>query len=130
VNPTNKSEVANDTLFWVHRIEWRYPTESSALDAAQLRQAVQEALASCAPLEVNNDYDIFRFVALRVLLNPEQKRSPLIQGALVRTLSNLDWDCTKRLDFVYKHIVGRSVLSPETDFGRDFAPTNQIGRVV
>jgi hypothetical protein len=126
----NQSENRNDTLFWVHRVEWRYPKESNELNAAQLRQAVQEALASCAPLEIDNDYDIFRFVALRVLLTPEQTQSHLIQGAVVRTLSNLDWDCTKRLDFVYKHIVGRAVLFPETDFGRDFAPTNWIGRAL
>jgi hypothetical protein len=61
-------------------------------------------------------------VALRVLLTPEQRQSGLIQGVLVRVLGHLDWPSTKRLDFVYNHVVGRPVSPNEMDFGADFAP--------
>lgn len=89
----------------------------------KLLEMVQATLSTCPTLEIVDDEDIFRYAALRVLLTPEQKQSPLIQGVLVRILSNLDWDSKKRLDFVYKHVVGRPVSPQETNFGKYFPPT-------
>ena len=117
------SDTVNDTsssLLWLRRVQWRYPKETRAMDEAQILEMIKEALSTCLRLEIIDEKDILRYVALRVLLTPEQKQSSLIAGVLLRILSNLDWDSKKRLDFVYKHVVGRPVSKKETDFSKFF----------
>jgi hypothetical protein len=123
MNQNDQAGSAEQILLWVRRLQWRYPTQTKMIVEAKLAAMVQEALSSCKALEIADEKEVFRFVALRVLLTQEQRQSPLIQGVLVRILSNLDWDSKKRLDFIYKHVVGRPVSSDEIDFGKDFAPT-------
>ena len=83
---------------------------------------VKASLSTCGTLRIADESDVLRYVALRILLTPQQKASRLIQGVLVRILSHPDWSSQKRLDFVYKHVVGRPVSPREQDFGRDFPP--------
>jgi hypothetical protein len=107
---------------WVKRLQGRYPEQTRVLDPAELLRRVRESLALCPPLEITEEKDIFRFLALSVLLTPEQKKSTLVEGVMRRILSNLDWDGTRRLDFLYKHLVGRPVSQNEMDFGPNFIP--------
>jgi hypothetical protein len=107
---------------WVRRLQWRHPREARAWREPELLETIRTALATCPELEIVEEADVLRYLALRVLLTPEQRRSPLLQGVLVRILGNLDWDAEKRLDFVYKHVVGRPVSPEEPDLGPGFAP--------
>ena len=111
-----------EELRWVKRLQGRYPEQTRGVDPAELRQRIREALAVCPALELTEEKDLFRFIALSVLLSPEQKKSRLVEGVMRRILANLDWDGAKRLDFLYKHLVGRPVSPDELDFGPSFIP--------
>ena len=107
---------------WAKRLRARYPDQTRELDDAQLEEVVRAALAACAPLEITETPDVFRTIALRVLVTPEQKQSKLVEGTLLRIMCNRAWSPKKRLDFVYKHLIGRSVAKDETNFGSAFVP--------
>jgi hypothetical protein len=111
-----------EEMRWVKRLQSRYPEPTRDIDPAELRTRVREALALSPTLEITEEKDLFRFIALGVLLTHEQKKSKLVEGVTRRILGNLDWDSTKRLDFLYKHLVGRPVSPDEMDFGPTFIP--------
>jgi hypothetical protein len=106
-------------------IRSRHPKESAQYSEAQLAEMVAASLATCGPLQIQEHEDILRYAALRVLITPEQRASPLIRGVAQRILSSLSWSPSKRLDFVYQHIVGRPVSANEPDFGPLFVPPRQ-----
>jgi hypothetical protein len=115
-------------LVWTRKLQERYPEKTANIDELRLLEMVRESLSSCEGLHLSEGNDVFRYIALRVLLTPEQRESRLIRGVLIRTLSYLEWESGKRLDFIYKHIVGRPVVQNETDFGALFVPeTKQAG---
>jgi hypothetical protein len=118
--PPSGSE--QEELRWVKRLQGRYPEQTRDLDPVELLMRVRESLVLCPSLEITEEKDIFRFLALSVLLTPEQKKSKLVEGVTRRILSNLDWDGTRRLDFLYKRLVGRPVSPNEMDFGPNFIP--------
>ncbi len=118
--PPSVSE--QEELRWVKRIQGRYPEQACIIDLAELRQRVREALVLCPALVITEEKDVFRFIALGVLVTSEQKRSKLVEGVVRRILGNLDWESSKRLDFLYKHLVGRPVSPDEIDFGPTFIP--------
>lgn len=120
-NPALPSE--EEELRWVKRLQGRYPEHTRGIDPEELRQRVREAFALNPTLEITEEKDAFRLIALSVLLTPEQKRSTLAQGVMQRVLAHLDWDATQRLDFLYKHLIGRPVSSKEMDFGPNFIPS-------
>lgn len=110
-------------LRWVRCIEGRHPEEAKALGEAELRTVVRQSLAIAPQLEIEEERDVARFIALAVLLTPEQKRSRLVEGVMRRVLAHFDWDATKRLDFLHRHLVRRPVSPNEIDFGPGFLPS-------
>jgi hypothetical protein len=89
---------------------------------AYLHQIVRRALKKCVSLLIEDEKDVFRYIALFVLLTPEQRVSRLVQGTVIRVLTNLSWGSRQRLDFIYRHVVGRPVSANEMDFGPLFVP--------
>jgi hypothetical protein len=73
-------------------------------------------------LSIEEDKDVMRFLGLGLLITPEQRRSPLIEGVVRRILAAPDWEADKKLDFLYEHVVGRPVSPNEPDFGPGFVP--------
>lgn len=114
--------MSEQELRWVKRLQGRYLEQTRDLDPVELLRRVRESLMLCPTLQITEEKDIFRFLALSVLLTPDQKKSKLVEGVTRRILSNLDWDGTRRLDFLYKHLVGRPVSQDEMDFGPNFIP--------
>ena len=115
-------------MVYLRRLRGRYPQETAALDPDRLRAVVVEDLQRCPPLRIRAPRDVLRFLALRVLITPEQRSSRLLDTVIRRVLEAVDdWSATKRLDFIYKHVVGRPPPNPEPDFGPWFveapAPT-------
>jgi hypothetical protein len=106
----------------VDELRFRYRKESACHTQAQLSDMVGQSLAASQQLNINEKADIFRAVALRVLITPEQRNSPIILGSLIRIITNLKWSSKQRLDFIYKHLVGRTVSSNKPDFGTSFVP--------
>jgi hypothetical protein len=105
------------TLF-LRRLRGRYPEETAGIDADRLTEIVRNGLKRCPPLMIRDPRDVLRFLALGVLITPEQKKSKLLEAVLRRVLEAVeDWSATKRMDFIYKHIVGRPPPNPEPDFG-------------
>ncbi len=92
------------------------------LSAEQLEEIVRRRTAAAAALEIQDEDDVMRFVDLEFRITAEQRRSPLIVGTLRRILGNVDWEPAKRLDFVYKHLVGRSVSPTEPTLEPWFVP--------
>ncbi len=122
LTPNFGDDRSQQTPTWVKRVRLRYPQESAKHTDAELAELVRESLNTCDGLQIKDEAAILRYVALRVLITPQQRQSRLIRGTLIRTLSNLDWDSAQRLDFVYKYIVGRPVSSSEPDFGPSYVP--------
>lgn len=120
---TTYSTSVRDEMLLVKRLQGRYPEQTHGLPEKELLRRVREALAVAPALEITEEKDVFRFVALSVLLTPEQKTSKLVEGVLRRILANVDWEGEKRLDFLYKHLVGRAVSPNEMDFGPNFVPS-------
>lgn len=117
------SNPGHDDMLLLKRLQGRYLEQTQNVPETELLRRVRESLAVVPALEITDERDIFRFVALSVLLAPEQKASKLVEGVMHRILSNLDWDSGKRLDFLYKHLVGRPVSPNEMDFGPAFVPS-------
>lgn len=120
----------HDDMLLVKRLQGRYPEQTHGLTEKELLRRVREALAAAPALEITEEKDVFRFVALSVLLTPEQKASKLVEGVLRRILANVDWEGEKRLDFLYKHLVGRGVSPNEMDFGPNFIPPADASTMV
>jgi predicted GTPase len=108
---------------WCNRLKHLRPAACSALGDEKLKSVVSGWVQLMAPLQIEEPQDQSRFIQLAVLLTPEQKESALVNGVVRRVLSNTDWEPKSRLDFVYKHLVGRPVSKPEEDFGRVFSGT-------
>ena len=90
-----------------------------------LKSVVREGLKLCAPLTIRNPQDVLRFLALSIFITPEQKMSPLIERVIRLVLGNTDFSARRRLNFLYKHVVGRSPPNPEPDFGPWFVEIQQ-----
>jgi hypothetical protein len=100
------------------RMRARYPKELAGVSPDRLGEIVRGGLAQCPPLRIKRPVDVLRFLALGVLITPEQRRSMLLDAVVRRVLGAVeDWTPGKRLDFIYKHVVGRPPPAPEPDFG-------------
>lgn len=104
------------------RLRGRYPEQTRGISAESLDALVADALAVCRPLQIESSRDVFRFLALSVLITPQQKASTFLGQVTRRILAHTDWPAEQRLDFIYKHVVGRLPPSPEPDFGPWFVP--------
>ena len=114
------NEAEDLTGKWCKRVRQLRPERCKDIGDEVLTSIIAAWIDLLQPLQVANPEDQSRFVQLAVLLTPEQKRSPLINGAVQRILSYTDWDPKIRLDFVYKHVIGRPVSVAEEDFGPAF----------
>jgi hypothetical protein len=103
---------------YLRQLQWRYPKETGEFEATALATAVNAGLRLCPPLRINDPKEILRFLALSILLTPAQKRSTLLTTVVYRILMATDtWGARKRLNFIYKFVVGRTPPAPEPDFG-------------
>ena len=107
---------------FVNRLCSRYRFETANHSGQHILSIVQKAFAGCVALEIYGKKEIYRFLALSILLTSDQLSSPLIEGVLKRIIGNTDWSDKKRLDFLYTHLIGRSDRSDDTDFGDGFVP--------
>lgn len=120
IRPDNPEE----QMLYVRRVRARYPKETAGVDPDRLQELVREGLRSCPPLCIRRPIDVLRFLALSFFITPEQKKSKLLDAAIRRVLGAVeDWSAGKRLDFIYKHVVGRPPPHPEPDFGPWFVET-------
>jgi hypothetical protein len=118
VFPLLRPDDPQQQQLYLSQLRWRHPDECNAVDPSALERAVHAALEVCVPLRINDPKEILRFVALTVLLTPPQKRSMLLTNVMYRVLlSSRSWGARKRLDFIYKLVVGRPPPDPEPDFG-------------
>lgn len=105
------------------RLRWRHPDESERLEPAQLNALVREGLTLCQTLRIDDPKEVLRFLALALILTPAQRQSPLLEGVVRRVLGASGvWSARKRLDFLYRHVVGRAPPLHEPDWGT-WAPT-------
>jgi hypothetical protein len=115
--PLNPEDPGQQALY-LTRLRWRYPKETGTVTEARLLEVVREGLKLCVPLHINDPKEILRFLALSLLLTPAQKRSALLRAVLYRVVKAYsNWGAKKRLDFIYKYVVGRAPPDPEPDFG-------------
>ena len=118
VRPGDPEELS----LYVRRFRARFRKETAGLDQARLEEIVGARLRVCPRLRIRDPHDVLRFIALSVLLTAEQMESRFLDAVCRRVLGAVDeWSATKRLDFVYKHVVGRPPPVPEPEFG-DWLP--------
>jgi hypothetical protein len=102
-------------------LRWRYPEETGAVDGSALEAAIREGLKLCPTLRINDLKEVRRFLALTFLLTPAQKKSPLLGTVVYRIVMALAyWGARKRMNFIYKFVVGRPPPEVEPDFGTWF----------
>lgn len=111
----------DDVSVWASRVRARYPKQAARYTSDQLRASMAGWVALLAPYGIEAHEDRVRFLALAVLLTPEQRRSKLATAVLQYTMDHMDWEPKQRLDFLYKHLVGRPVAADEEDFGPAFS---------
>jgi hypothetical protein len=103
---------------YFRRLRGRYPNETAGIDPDRLMGMVREALGRCPPLLIRKPRDVLRFLALIVIFAPKLNESKFLETVIRRVLGAVDdWTATKRLDFIYKHVVGRPPPHPEPNFG-------------
>ena len=103
---------------YLGQLEWRYPAETAAVEQSALQAAVHEGLKLCVHLLIKDPKEILRFLALVLILTPEQKRSQFFTTIIYRVLTaSHTWGARKRMRFLYKFIVGRTPPEQEPDFG-------------
>lgn len=102
---------------WSCRMKSRYPRQAARYNDEQIRKSMVGWLGLMENLGFTEHEEQVRYLSLCVLLSPEQRQSKLVQGTLQRVLSNLTWEPSQRLDFIYAHLVGRPVSGDEEDFG-------------
>jgi hypothetical protein len=108
----------HEQMQYLRRVQWRHPDEAAAVDEACLLDMVRAGLRLCAPLQIQDPVQVVRFLALGLLLTPEQKRSSLHATVVRRILLAVPgWKATKRLNFLYKYVVGRPAPEIEPDLG-------------
>jgi hypothetical protein len=107
-----------EQVLYVRRLQWRYPKETAMLDEARLRNIVRDALKLCPLLRIEDPKEVVRFLALSFLITPEQRKSALLAAVIKQVMAAVDsWSARKRLNFIYRHLVGRPPPDPEPDFG-------------
>jgi hypothetical protein len=120
VRPDDPEELRRYAL----RLRARYAKELSGVNADRLDEIVRLGLAQCPSLRIRRSIDVLRFLALTFLLTAEQQRSKYLLAVMQRVLEAVDdWTPGKRLDFIYRHVVGRPAPDPEPDFGPWNLPT-------
>jgi hypothetical protein len=103
---------------YCQRLRARYHAQTRRLTDEQLAELVSQGLPQCLRLGIRRPLDVMRFLALGVMLTAAQQKSNLLQSVARRVLESTgDWSATKRLDFIYKHVVGHPAPVPEPDFG-------------
>lgn len=103
---------------YLQRFRGRYAKEITGLPADRIEEAVREQMKQCPILRVRDPRDVLRFLELRILVAPSQASSPFLQAVTARVLGAVDdWSATKRLDFIFRHVVGRQAPVPEPDYG-------------
>ncbi|MEY4508565.1 MAG: hypothetical protein RLZZ450_687 [Pseudomonadota bacterium] len=123
------SDREGELELWVLRLKGRFPDQTRELTTQELQRRVKVLLSLCEPLQIEDEHDVLRFIALLVVqLTPEQRNSKLIEGVVRRVLAAEDWDAEKRLDFLYEHVVGRPVSEDEPDLGPTFVPAPDLPR--
>ena len=116
--PDVRPDDAEEQRRYILRLRARYAKELTGVNADRLDEIVRVGLAQCPSYRIRRPIDVLRFLALAFLITPEQKRSKLLLDVMQRVLGAVDdWTASKRLDFIYRHVVGRPAPDPEPDFG-------------
>jgi hypothetical protein len=116
--PLLRPDDPDEQLLYLRRLQWRYPKETGVVEEARLRAIVRDALKLCPLLRIEDPKEVVRFLALSFLITPEQRKSVLLETVIKRIMLAADsWSARKRLNFIYKHVVGRPPPDPEPDFG-------------
>ena len=116
------SDATPEAKLWVSRVCARYPVESAAYTKDQLLASMKGWLGLVEAIGIEEPGDKIRLLGLSVLLTPAQRQSRLANGVLKRILHIDAWEPKQRIDFIYRHLVGRAVSTPEEDFGARFVP--------
>jgi len=84
----------------------------NAISDADALRRINEAIEDGKMINITTDEDLIRFAAL-AFLPDSVLRDPVITSSLVRTLNRDEWESSKRLDFIYAHVVNKLIpLSP------------------
>ena len=116
--PDVRADDPDEQMLYLRRFRGRYAKETAELDTDPLMEIIRDTLKLCPPLQIRDPRDVLRFLALKILILPAQKKSIFLETVIRRVLEAIDdWSATKRLDFIYKHVVGRPASVQEPDFG-------------
>ena len=113
VNPDDPRE----QLRYFRRLRSAYKKHAALIEDQELKRLVREGLGLCNSLEIKSPQEVVRFIALRFLVTQEQRNSPLLDHVIRLVIENTDYSARRRLNFLYKHVLGRPVPNPEPNFG-------------
>ncbi|MCH9687891.1 MAG: hypothetical protein K0V04_41055 [Deltaproteobacteria bacterium] len=91
----------------VRRVRRAHP-ELAGRGDAWLDGFVRDGIDNAESVGFSEDEDIYRFMVLPLRLSPQQRASAMINGLVVRALDQTRWAPTRRLDFIYEHVLPRT----------------------
>jgi hypothetical protein len=115
--PDVRPDDEEEQRLYLRRLRARHPAETAGAVDARLLDAVRDGLRLCLAYQIRIPRDVVRLLALNILLTPVQRRSRFLTAVTRCVLADTEKPSRARLDFVYKHVVGRPPPDPEPDFG-------------
>ena len=115
--PELKPDAKEEQLRYYWRLRTSFPDQTVSINEADLFRLVIDGLVQCNLLGILEPQQVVRFLALGFLITKEQRQSILMSRVTRRVLENTDYSARRRLNFVYKNVVGRSAPQHEPNFG-------------
>ncbi|MDY6993888.1 MAG: hypothetical protein SVR94_14975 [Pseudomonadota bacterium] len=85
----------------------RYKLKDNTLSEQELLYIVKEGVEIANKLDIHEQRNIRRFILLQFAFSRQQLKSHSIRKTLTNILTYQAWNEDKRLDFIYKNLVGR-----------------------
>jgi hypothetical protein len=115
--PDVRPDDPEEQRLYLRRLRGRYHAETAGADETRLLGAVRDGLLLCLTYQIRSPREVIRLLALDLLFTPAQKQTTFLTAVTRSILFEVERPSRKRLDFIYKHVVGRPPPNPEPDFG-------------
>lgn len=110
--------------FW--RLRASFGRECATIDDDQLNRLIQVKVPLSNLLDIKEPNEVVRFLALFFMITEEQRASNFLMQVYRQVITNTDVSARRRLNFVFRHLVGRPPPLHEPDFGGWFTTSREM----
>lgn len=116
--PDIRADDPQELLRYFWRLRGSFSRDCAAVGDRELNRLVRDGLALCNSMDIKDPQDVLRFLALSFLITPEQRASRFLMKVHQLIIENTDVSARRRLNFLFRHLVGRPAPLSEPDFGQ------------